>query len=65
VLVVVPIPDLLQAVGDEVSRLAGLEACPRVPPQVHPVLVHLPGQQRQLILAELVELLIWNIHQKG
>jgi hypothetical protein len=31
VLVVVPILDLLRAVGDEVSRLAALEACPRVP----------------------------------
>jgi hypothetical protein len=30
VLVVVLVLDLLRAVGDEVSRLAALEACPRV-----------------------------------
>jgi hypothetical protein len=48
-----------------VSRLAALEACPRVPPHVHPVLVHLlesPGQQRQLVLSKHVELLIWHRH---
>jgi hypothetical protein len=49
VLVVVPILDILRAIGDKVSRLAALEACPRVPPHVHPVLVQpleLPRQQR-------------------
>jgi hypothetical protein len=48
VLVVVLVLDLLRAVGDEVSQLAALEASPRVPPHVHPVLVHPlepPGQQ--------------------
>jgi hypothetical protein len=40
VLVAVLVLDLLRAVGDEVSWLATLEACPRVPPRVHPVLVH-------------------------
>jgi hypothetical protein len=39
VLVVVLVLDLSRAVGDEVSRLAALESCPRVPPYVHPVLV--------------------------
>jgi hypothetical protein len=39
VLVAVPILDLVRAVGNEVSRLAALEACPCVPPHVHPVLV--------------------------
>jgi hypothetical protein len=40
VLVVVLVLNLLGAVGDEVSWLAALEACPRVSPHVHPVLVH-------------------------
>jgi hypothetical protein len=39
VFVVVLVLDLLQEVGDEVSQLAALEACPRVPPHVHPVLM--------------------------
>jgi hypothetical protein len=39
VLVAILVLDLLRAVGDEVSRLAALEACPCVPPHVHPVLV--------------------------
>jgi hypothetical protein len=40
VLVAVHVLDLLGAIGDKVSWLAALEACPRVPPLVHPVLVH-------------------------
>jgi hypothetical protein len=46
-----------------VSWLAALEACPRVPPHVHPVLVHpleLSGQQCQLVLSKHVKLLIWQ-----
>jgi hypothetical protein len=39
-----------------VSRLAALEACPPVPPHVHPVLVH--RQQCHLILSKHIELLI-------
>jgi hypothetical protein len=39
VLVVVLVLALLRAVDNEVSRLAALEACPRVPPHVHLVLV--------------------------
>jgi hypothetical protein len=39
VLVVVLVLDLLWAAGNEVFQLAALEACPRVPPHVHPVLV--------------------------
>jgi hypothetical protein len=39
VLVAVLVLDLLGAAGDEVSRLAALEACSSVPPHVHPVLV--------------------------
>jgi hypothetical protein len=48
VLVVVLVLDLLGEVSDEVSWLATLEACPRVPACVHSVLVHHlepPGQQ--------------------
>jgi hypothetical protein len=44
-----------------VSRLAALGACPRVPPHVHPILVHpleSPSQQRQLVLSKHVKLLI-------
>jgi hypothetical protein len=47
VLVDVLVLDLLEAINDEVSRLAALEASTRVPPRVHPVLVHPlkpPGQ---------------------
>jgi hypothetical protein len=47
VLVVVLVLNFLGAVGDEVSWLAALEVCPRVPPHVHLVLVHPlepPGQ---------------------
>jgi hypothetical protein len=39
VLVAVLVLALLRAVDNEVSRLAALEACPRVPPHVHLVLV--------------------------
>jgi hypothetical protein len=49
VLVAVLVLDLLREAGDEVSRIATLEACPRVPPHVHPVLVQPlepPRQQR-------------------
>jgi hypothetical protein len=49
VLVAVLVLDLLRAIGDEVSRLATLEACPGVPPHVHLVLVQpleLSRQQR-------------------
>jgi hypothetical protein len=63
VLVAVLVLDLLKAVGDEVSRLAALEACPRVPPHVHSVLVKPlePSlQECQLILSKHIELLIWQ-----
>jgi hypothetical protein len=51
-----------------VSRLAALEARPRVPPHVHAVLVQplkSPCQERQLILSKLVVLLISHRHQRG
>jgi hypothetical protein len=44
-----------------VSSLAALEASPRVPPHVHPVLVQPlepPRQERQLVLSKHIELLI-------
>jgi hypothetical protein len=44
-----------------VSRLAALEACPRVPPHVHLVLVQPlepSHQERQLVLSKHIELLI-------
>jgi hypothetical protein len=47
VLVAILVLELLRAVNDEVSRLAALEACPRVPPHVHPVLVQPLESPRQ------------------
>jgi hypothetical protein len=59
---------LLRTVGDEVSWLAALEACPCRPPCVLPVLVQPlepSGQQCQLVLSKHVELLVWRRHQRG
>jgi hypothetical protein len=63
-----PCSRLSPAVDDDVSRLAAVEACPRVPLHVHLVLVQPlepPRQQCQLVLSKHVEVLIWHRHQRG
>jgi hypothetical protein len=55
-----------RALGDEVSMLPASVAHARAPPSVLPVRLHAlepPAQQREILLAQHVELLIWHGHK--